>query len=172
VLAALRHTQFDLLLLDLTMPGTKGADLIERIRALDAGLPILVYSMHNELHTVKRVLQSGIAGFVTKGSEQETLISAIRKVAAGGRFIDPIISEQVLYEKPAQVDAAPHERLSERELQVMKRLAQGRLPIEIAEELFISNRTVSTYKSRLMEKMNFHNISGLVRYAAEHGLID
>lgn len=172
VLEALKQGQFDLLLLDLTMPGVSGVNLIGRIFASNPILPILVLSMHNELQIAKRVLQAGAAGYVTKGSGQDILMSAIRKVAAGGRFVDPTVAEQMMFEKPTTGESAPHERLSERELHIMKLFAKGMGINEIAEELFISNKTVSTHKARLMQKLNFQNNAELVRYAADHGLVE
>lgn len=172
VLEALKQGQFDLLLLDLTMPGVSGVNLIGRIKAFNVKLPILVLSMHNELQIAKRMLQAGASGFVTKGSGQDTLMSAIRKVASGGRFVDPTVAEQMMFEKPIQGESVPHERLSERELHIMKLFAKGKGINEIAEELFISNKTVSTHKARLMQKLNFQSNAELVRYAADHSLIE
>lgn len=172
LLEKLRHEEFDLLLLDLTMPGVSGINLIGRVRAEHPKLPILVLSMHNELQVAKRVLQAGAVGYVTKGSMQETLMDAVRRVAAGGRFIDPVIAEQMMFEKTVPGEVAAHERLSERELHILKLFAKGRGVNEIAAELFISNKTVSTHKARLMQKMNFQNNADLVRYAADHGLIE
>ncbi len=172
LLEALGSTTADLVLLDLTMPGLSGINLVARIHALYPKQHVLVLSMHNELQVAKRVLQAGATGFVTKGSEQETLMSAIRKVAAGGRFVDPGIAEQMMFEKPLHGDAAPHERLSERELIILKLFARGRSVNEIAAELFISNKTVSTHKARLMQKLNFQSNAELVRYAADQGLIE
>lgn len=172
VLEVLEQGQFDLVLLDLTMPGVSGVNLIGRIRSFNARLPVLVLSMHNELQIAKRVLQAGATGFVTKGSGQDTLMTAIRKVAAGGRFVDPSVTEQMMFEKPVQGESAPHERLSERELHIMKLFAKGKGINEIADELFISNKTVSTHKARLMQKLNFQSNAELVRYAADHGLIE
>lgn len=173
VLAALkRENQYDLILLDLTMPGISGITLIAEIRALYPRLPILVLSMHNELQIAKRVLQAGAAGFVTKGSMQDILMDAVHKVAGGGRFIDPMIAEQMMFEKPPTVDLAPHEQLSERELQILKMFAKGHGINEIAEELYISNKTVSTHKARLMQKMGFSSNAELVRYAADHNLVE
>ena len=171
-LEALGNQEFDLILLDLTMPGLSGINLIARIRSLYESLPILVLSMHNELQVAKRVLQAGANGFVTKGSAQDTLMSAIRKVAQGGRFVDPGVAEQMMFEKPQNSEALPHERLSERELHILKLFARGRTVNDIADELFISNKTVSTHKARLMQKLNFQSNAELVRYAADHGLIE
>lgn len=173
VLAVLKQqNQYDLILLDLTMPGISGITLIAEIRALYPKLPILVLSMHNELQIAKRVLQAGAAGFVTKGSMQDILMDAVHKVAGGGRFIDPMIAEQMMFEKAPAVDLAPHEQLSERELQILKMFAKGHGINEIAEELYISNKTVSTHKARLMQKMGFASNAELVRYAADHNLVE
>lgn len=172
LLERLRQEQFDLLLLDLTMPGLSGVNLIGRVRADHPRLPILVLSMHNELQVAKRVLQAGASGYVTKGSMQETLMDAVRRVATGGRFVDPLIAEQMMFEKSTPGEDAPHERLSDRELHILKLFAKGKGVNEIATELFISNKTVSTHKARLMQKLNFQNNAELVRYAADHGLIE
>jgi DNA-binding NarL/FixJ family response regulator len=167
-----RSDHFDLLMLDLTMPGISGVNLITQIRATHKTLPILVLSMHNELQVAKRVLHAGATGFISKGSTQETLIAAIRKVAAGGHFIDPVIAEQMMFERPSAGEEAPHDRLSDRELHILKHIADGKTVNEIADILFISNKTVSTHKARLMEKMNFQSTAELVRYAAEHALVE
>ena len=167
-----KGTHCDLLLLDLTMPGISGVNLLAQIRALNKSLPILVLSMHNELQVAKRVLQAGAAGFITKGSPQEALIAAIRKVASGGRFIDPILAEQMMFEKSSPGEVAPHDRLSERELNILKHIASGKTVNEIADLLYISNKTVSTHKARLMEKMNIQSNAELVRYATEHELVE
>ena len=173
VLEALQYPEnFDLILLDLTMPGISGVSLIAQIDSLKVKPPILVLSMHNELQIAKRVLQSGASGFVTKGSMQDTLIDGVRKVAAGGRFIDPVIAEQMMFEKTPTDKVAPHEQLSERELHIMKLFAKGKSINEIAEELFISNKTVSTHKARVMQKMNFQSNAELVRYSASHHLVE
>lgn len=171
VLAALRQGQFDLLLLDLTMPGISGIELVEEIRARHARLPILIFSMRNELHVAKRMAALGVAGYITKGGSDEMLLSAIRKVAAGGAFVDPVIAEQMMFEPAGRASSEPGSRLSQRELQILKLLGQGKSVNEIADELLLNNRTVSTYKARLMQKMNFKNNAELVLYASESGLI-
>ncbi len=171
VLKILLHAQFDLVLLDLSMPGISGVDLVERIRTLQAGLPILIFSMRNEVQLAKRMVKTGASGYITKGSGDEMLMSAIRKVAAGGVFIDPVIAEQMMFEKTLGSESKPGAHLSPRELQIMKLIGQGKGVNEIADELCINSRTVSTYKARLMLKMNFKNNAELVRYASECGLI-
>lgn len=166
VLSMLRGGTFDLLLLDLNMADLGGVELIRRIREQNTIVPILVFSIHNDPLITKSALQAGANGFVSKGSVLEMLMEAVRKIAGGGRFVDSSIVEQMMFEKPA-----PHERLSERELHILKLFANGKGVNEIAAELFISNKTVSTHKMRLMQKMNFQSNADLVRYAAEQGLV-
>jgi len=171
VLAALGASSFDLVLLDLSMPGIKGVELIRHIRLLNAELPILVLSMHDEVQIVKRVFRAGASGFITKGSDKDALMTAIRKVMEGGRYVDPTIVEQMMFQKTTPLASLPHNVLSERELEIMILLARGLRINQIAEELSISNKTVSTHKARLMEKMNFKSNSELIRYATEERLI-
>jgi DNA-binding NarL/FixJ family response regulator len=171
VLEALQHSHFDLLLLDLTMPGVRGLELVEKIREQHASLPILIFSMRSEMQVAKRMAALGVGGYITKGGSDEMLLSAIRKVAAGGVSIDPLIAEQMVFEQAKRRSPAQGNRLSQRELQILKLLGQGKSVNEIAAELFLSSRTVSTYKARLMQKMNFTNNAELVLYASESGLI-
>jgi len=172
VLTALRDTTYDLVLLDLSMPGLRGVELIRYIRTQNVkSPPILVFSMHDEIAMVKRVFRAGASGFVTKGSDQGTLTLAIRKVIAGAHYIDPSIVDQMMFDKHMSVISSPHDVLSERELEIMTYLARGLRITQIATELAISTKTVSTYKARLMEKMNFKSNSELVRYAAEERII-
>ncbi len=171
VLEALQGESFDLLLLDLTMPGTSGAELLEKLHGLYPSLPILVFSMRNEPQVVKRILKLGAQGYITKGSSDATLLGAMHTVLAGGRYIDPLVAEYLVFERPESQGAARQTRLSARELQILKLLGQGKGVNEIADELLLSSRTVSTYKTRLMQKMNFRNNAELILYASESGLI-
>ena len=172
VLETLRQGGFDLVLLDMTMPGVSGVNLISRIRAQDGAPPILVLSMHNELQIARRALTAGASGYLTKDSRPEILMAAIRKVATGGRFIDPGLAEQMVFEAGDSGSRPPHELLSDREFHILRLLVRGMSVNDVAEELVISNKTVSTHKARLMLKMNFHNNAELVRYAVAHGLIE
>jgi DNA-binding NarL/FixJ family response regulator len=172
VLEVLQNEKFDLLLLDLTMPGLSGVELIKRVQELHADLPILVLSMRNDLHGVKHVMNAGIAGYVTKGGDENMLISAIRKVAAGGGYLDPVIAEQLMLNRNAYGKSPSIDQLSKRELQIMKLLAQGVSATEIGNQLGINIKTVSTYKLRLMKKMDFKSNSELAIYAAQYGLVD
>lgn len=172
VLEALRRGGFDLVLLDMTMPGVSGVNLISRIRAQEGAPPILVLSMHNEPQIARRALTAGAAGYLTKDSKPEVLMAAIRKVAAGGRFIDPSLAEQMVFDAGDGGQRALHELLSERELHILRLLARGMSINDAADQLLISNKTVSTHKARLMQKMNFRNNAELVRYAVAHGLVE
>lgn len=172
VLETLREGVFDLVLLDMTMPGVSGVNLISRIRAQHGSPPILVLSMHNELQIARRALNAGASGYLTKDSRPEVLLMAIRKVAAGGRFIDPGLAEEMVFEAGGVDQRQPHELLSDREFHILRLLVRGMSINGIAEELAISNKTVSTHKARLMQKMNFYNNAELVRYAVDRGLIE
>ncbi len=160
----------DLLLLDMAMPGPSGVDLIRRVLAERPGLPILVLSMHNEGQIVTRALKAGAAGYVTKDSEPEILLAAIRKIAGGGRFIDPTLVDTVVFES-VRADGDPHELLTDRELQVLQLLAAGHAVGDIADRLHLSPKTVSTHKARLMEKLGIDNNADLVRYAIRYNLV-
>ncbi|CAE6730842.1 response regulator [Paraburkholderia haematera] len=170
VLERLRTKRFDLVLLDMTMPGISGVDLIRRVRAEQPTLPILVLSIHNEAQVVSRALRAGATGYVTKDSDPDVLLSAIRKLAGGGRFIDPKLVDAMVFETHSS-DAPPHEVLSDREFQVLQMLAAGNAINEIAESCSLSAKTISTHKMRLMQKLGLNNNAELIRYAIRHGLI-
>jgi len=172
VLEALKHGDFDLVLLDMSMPGISGVNLISHICALKDAPPILVLSMHDELQIARRALDAGAAGYLTKDSRPDLLMAAIRKVAAGGRFIDPALAERMVFETGDGAQRPLHELLSEREFLILRLLVGGMSINAIAQDLVISSKTVSTYKARLMVKMNCQSNAELVRYAVAHGLIE
>ncbi|MCZ8253297.1 MAG: response regulator transcription factor [Hylemonella sp.] len=172
VLEGLRRELPDLLLLDINMPGLSGPDLIVRIKSHWPALPILVLSMHNEGQVAARVLKAGASGYVTKDSEMEVLLGAIRRVASGGKFIVPELAEKLVFDISLGSDQQPHQALSDRELEVFRLLVAGQGVNDIAEQLCISNKTVSTHKTRLMEKLNISSTAELVRYAMQHGLLN
>lgn len=171
VLDCLRRCEFDLLLLDINMPGLSGPDLIARVKAHRADLPILVLSMHNEVQVAARVLKAGASGYVTKDSEMDVLLGAIRRVAGGGKFIAPELAEKLVFDASLGREKSPHTSLSDRELEVFRLLVAGRGVNDIAAQLCISNKTVSTHKTRLMEKLNLSSVAELTRYALQHGLL-
>jgi len=170
VLSHLRGGEVDLLLLDMAMSGISGVDLIKRVRLHHGALPVLVLSMHNEVQIARRALAAGANGYLTKDCGAETLTTAIRKVASGGRYIDPRIVERMVFEGDDE-QAPPHEQLSSREQRILGLLGQGRTVNEIAAELSISNKTVSTHKARLMQKMSFANNAELMRYVFTHDVM-
>ena len=162
--------KFDLLLLDLSMPGISGIGLITQIKASHPGLPILVFSMHNEAQVASRAIKAGASGFITKDSDPEILLEAIRRVADGGKYIDPALAEQLAFDAMLPEQRVPHAQLSGRELEVFRLLVLGKRVNEIADQLIISNKTVSTHKLNLMEKMKLGSTAELVRYAVQHNL--
>jgi DNA-binding NarL/FixJ family response regulator len=168
-LAAVQGRRFDLLLLDLSMPGLSGIELIVRIREAEPRLPVLVLSMLNEPQIVKRALKAGAAGYLTKDCDPERLFSAIRKIAAGGHAIDPAIAEQFVLDVSTG-NAPLHELLSNREHEILRLIAKGVSLKEIAAILGISSKTVSTHKARMTAKMGFRTNADLIRYAMVHGM--
>ncbi|MEX4005019.1 response regulator [Paraburkholderia sp. EG285A] len=170
VIEKLRTSEIDLLLLDLNMPGLSGIDLIRRVRADRPALPVLVLSIHNEAQVASRALRAGATGYVTKDSDPEVLLAAIRKLADGGRFIDPKLVDAMVFEKYTG-DMPPHEILSNREFQVLQMLASGKSINDIAGTCALSAKTISTHKMRLMQKLGLSNNAEVIRYTIRQGLI-
>ena len=161
---------YDLLLLDLTMPGVSDTELISQIKNAYPSLPMLVFSMHNEPQVASRAIKAGASGFISKDSDPEVLIDAIRRVAGGGRYISQAMAEQLAFDALLPEQRVPHSLLSEREMQVFDLLVSGKRTNEIADQLRISNKTVSTHKLNLMIKMKFSSTADLVHYAVAHNL--
>lgn len=172
VMGLLRQEPFDLLLVDLNMPGISGADLISRVRLHYPNLPILVLSMHNKPQVAAQVLKAGANGYITKDCEPNQLLAAIRKVAAKGQYIDSHIATAMAFNATSTAQRPLHSLLSDRELAVLRLLTQGLTVKEIGVQLAISGKTASTYKTRLLEKLNLTSIADLTRYAMEHDLTD
>ena len=170
VVDKLRSCAVDLLLLDMTMPGISGVDLIRRVRAEQPSLPVLVLSIHDEAQVASRALRAGATGYLTKDSDPDVLLAAIRKLADGGRFIDPKLVDAMVFETH-RGDMPPHEMLSDREFQVLQMLAAGKSINEIADACALSAKTISTHKMRLMQKLGLANNAEVIRYAIRHGLI-
>lgn len=171
LLEALRSTPCDVVLLDISMPGVSGLEAIARIRAQATAPAILVLSMHNETQMAARALKAGAAGYATKDSDPALLLTAIRKVASGGRYIDPQLADRLVFEVGLTDDRPAHAQLSEREFSVFERLVRGDTVNQIAADLALSNKTISTHKARLMQKLGQHSVADLVRYAVEHKLL-
>lgn len=157
----------DVAVFDMSMPGG-GVDLIQRVRGLCPRLPILVLSMHDEAAVAAGALRAGASGYVTKDCDAETLLFAIRRLAGGGRYVDSAVVDESML---AGREEPLHARLSEREFAVLLRLARGETVTEVARQLSVSAKTVSTHKSNLMNKLEIDNNADLVRYAIRHGLV-
>jgi DNA-binding NarL/FixJ family response regulator len=172
VMQRVRERDFDVLVLDLSMPGRSGMELIKLAKAEKPGLRILVLSMHHEMQYAVRAIKSGASGYLTKESAPALLVQAIHKVAGGGAFISAEVAEQLALGAMPGVQAQPHETLSDREFEVFKLLVAGMSATAIAAQLKLSAKTVSTHKTNLLRKMGLANQSDLVRYAIKHGLGD
>lgn len=170
VMTTLERGEIDLVLLDLLMPGARDVDLIRRLAAAHPTLPILVLTMHADPHVARRALEAGALGYLTKDSSPELLVDAVRHVLAGRSYADPSLTGALIRGERA-APSAELAQLSARERQVLVALVSGRSVLEIAEELQLASNTVSTYKSRLMEKLGQATLSDLVRYALRHGLV-
>jgi len=165
-LALVRANDYDVALVDMSMPGLSGIDLVKRLRAEKPKLRLLVLSMHGEHQYAARALKAGASGYLTKDSASEQLLGAIRKVAAGGVHISEAAAASIVSQQKAS-----HEALSDREFEVMRLLVEGLGPTEIGERLHLSVKTVSTHKTRILEKLGLGSTAELVRYAMEHKLL-
>ena len=172
VLHQVRTREFDVLLLDLSMPGKSGMELIKQVKAERPKLRVLVLSMHEEHQYAVRAIRSGASGYLTKESASTQLVTAIRKVAGGGAFISAEVAEQLALSAMPNAEGPLHGSLSDREYQVFRLLVAGEGVTQIAAQLNLSVKTVSTHKARLMEKLGIDNAAELVRYALKHGLSD
>ncbi|MDO8786929.1 MAG: response regulator transcription factor [Sulfuritalea sp.] len=171
LLERLRGGESDILVLDISMPGKSGLELIKLVHHEHPRLPILILSMHHEDQYALRAFRAGAAGYITKESDADLLVAAIRKVAAGGIQISPHVAELMARQMGTESEALPHTLLSNREYQVFEMLVSGRGPSEIGVALSLSVKTVSTHKTRIMQKMGLATTSDLVRYAIAHDLI-
>ncbi len=168
----LRDNQCEVVLLDISMPGLGGIEVLRQVHEDKPSLPILILTNHPEDQYAVRLIKSGASGYLTKGCATAVLVKAVREVASGKKFFSPAVLEMLVNQISMPEEKLPHETLSDREFKIFLLLVAGKSVNEIAEQLFISNKTVSTHKSRLMEKMNLHNVSHFVRYAIKHGLAD
>ncbi len=168
VMEMLQKSQPDLLMMDMTMPGMAGISLIERVKSLYPRLPVLVLTMLDDVQIASRALKAGADGYITKDRPATELVAALRKVAAGGRYVDQKMAEQMVFSNAAA--DMPHHKLSSREMDVFKMLLEGRSLDEISAQLSISYKTVSAHKMHLLEKIGAKNMVELVRYAVQHNL--
>jgi two-component system invasion response regulator UvrY len=171
-LEAVRSDRWDLVIVDITMPGRNGLELIQDIKLEHASLPILVISSHPEKDYALRALKLGAAGYVSKQSAADILVTAVKRVLSGRRYISSALAEQLAGAMAGETSGTSHETLSNRELQVLRLIALGKTVKEISAELALSAKTVATYRSRIAEKMGLSSNVELTRYAMQHGLVD
>jgi two-component system invasion response regulator UvrY len=163
---------YDVVVLDITMPGISGLDVLKQMKKQKPKLSILVLTMHPEEQYAVRALKSGASGYLTKESASEELIHAIRQISSGRKYITSSLAEKLAFGIEKDAEKPLHETLSDREYQVFCMIASGKTVKEISESLFLSAKTVSTYRARILEKMNMKNNAELTRYAIKHGLVE
>ncbi len=163
--------KWDVVVLDITMPGRSGLDVLREIKKSKPRLPVLVLSMHPENQFAVRVLKSGASGYMTKESAPEELVGAVKKVLAGGRYVSTSLAENLAASLSVN-QKSPQEKLSDREFQVLRLIASGKMVTDIARELSLSVKTISTYRSRILEKMGMKNNAELMHYAIQHRLVE
>jgi DNA-binding NarL/FixJ family response regulator len=169
--AACKEGAYDVLILDITMPGPNILDLIKQLISRSRRLAILVLSIHPEEQYAVRVLRAGASGYLTKESAPEELVDAIRKVAAGGKYVSAALAEKLLFTIGSDQEKLPHDHLSDREFQSFCMIASGKSIKAIAEELNLSEKTISTYRARVLQKMNMKNNAEITHYAFKYGLV-
>jgi DNA-binding NarL/FixJ family response regulator len=169
-LEALRRERFDLAIVDLSMPGMNGLDLIARVRAEFGQLPLLVLTMHAEDAYALRAFKAGANGYLTKDSAADELIQAVLKVAGGGAYVSAALAERVVMQLNRPADEPPHACLTAREFEVLQRLVAGHRPIDIGRALHLSHKTISSHKTRIMAKLKLDSTAALIRYGLTHGL--
>jgi DNA-binding NarL/FixJ family response regulator len=170
-LEKVRAQSWDVLVLDITMPGRSGLDILKDIRQTHRDLPVLVLSMHAEEQFATRMLKAGASGYLNKESAPDELVKAIRKVHVGGKYVSAAQAERMVTELTGDSDKLPHELLSDREYEILCLIASGKTATEIARELSLSVKTVSTYRSRILEKMRLTTNAQLTHYAIKGGLV-
>jgi DNA-binding NarL/FixJ family response regulator len=169
---AMLKGKWDLAIVDISMPGRSGLDLLKQMKGLRPQMPVLILSMYPEEQYAVRALRAGAAGYLTKASLSEELVNAVRKIQAGGKYINAGLAERLAAELSAPSVKPPHESLSDRELEVLRLIAAGKTTKGIARELSLCVNTVSTYRARVLKKMNMQTNAELIRYAIENKLLD
>lgn len=171
---ALRLVQtenWDAVVLDISLGARNGLEVLKELKHLHPRLPVLIFSMHSEEQYARRAFKAGAAGYVTKGSSREELVQAIIKVVSGGKYVSSTLAERLVVDIERGTDRPPHEALSDREFEVMNLIASGKTVREIAELLSLSDKTISTYRARILEKMDMKTSAELTHYAIQNGLV-
>jgi DNA-binding NarL/FixJ family response regulator len=172
VLSKVRAGSYDAVLLDISLPGINGIDVLRQLRNERPRPPVLILSVHPEEQYAVRALRAGASGYLTKESAPDELVAAIRKISTGGKYVSPSLAEKLAFDLEKKDEELPHRALSDREYQILCMIASGRTVTEIAEELSLSVKTVSTYRSRILEKMKMKNNAELTYYAIRNRLVD
>lgn len=172
LLTQVRQQDYDVVLLDLTMPGMDGLDVLKQLRIEKPHIPVVILTIHPESQYALRILKAGAAGYLTKASADEELIKAIRKVHGGGKYISPSLAEKIAFALDEDASGPPHESLSDREYQVLCLIGSGKTVSQIADDLALSVKTVSTYRARILEKMHMANNAELIHYAVQNRLVE
>lgn len=172
VIEQIKKEDLDVVILDISLPGKSGLELLKDLKKDHPKLPVLILSMHPEDRFATRALKAGASGYVTKESAVEELIKAVRKVVQGKKYVSPGLAEKLAFDLGADAEKPPHENLSDREYQILCLIASGKTVRQIAGELFLSKSTVTTYRTRILEKMNMKTDAELIRYALQNQLID
>lgn len=170
LMESLRSENWDVVILDINMPGKSGIDVLKEIKKQYPRLPVLILSMYPEDQFALRAFKAGAAGYLTKAGASDELVVAVRKIQRGGKYVSSSVAEKLAEALNEPNERALHERLSDREFQVFKMIAEGKTVGSIAEEISLSVKTISTYRSKILEKMNLRNNAEIMRYAVEHGL--
>jgi two-component system invasion response regulator UvrY len=171
-LARVRKGEYRLVLLDISMPGLSGLDVLKQLRAERPKLPVLILSMHPEEQYAVRALKAGASGYLTKETASEELMTAVTRILDGRKYVSESLAENIAQELSHPGEHSPHEDLSDREFQIMRMLASGKTVTEIGAELSLSAKTVSTYRSRLLAKMGLHTNADIARYALQYKLLE
>ena len=172
VLDMLMKNEYDVVILDISMPGRSGLDIMKDLKNMKSSIPVLVLSIHPEEQYAVRALKAGASGYLTKESAPDELVVAVRKVAQGGKYVTTSLAEKLAFDLGKANEKPLHETLSDREFQVLCMIGSGKPVKEIAEELCLSIKTISTYRSRILEKTKMKNNAEITRYAIKNGLVD